>query len=160
MKLLKSLANIDLVISCSCLALLVFITFTNVILRYCFNAPYQWGEEVQMLLIVWVIWYGGSAAFRTGNQICVDMILGLLPKPVQKAANVVIFALSFAVLLFMFRQGMAYITQLFSTNRVTETLHIPRGFVYSCMPVGCLLMLLNMTYAFFRDLRKGDSSDD
>ena len=160
MKLLKALANIDLVISCSCLALLVFITFTNVILRYCFNAPYQWGEEVQMLLIVWVIWYGGSAAFRTGNQICVDMILGLLPKPVQKAANIVIFALSFAVLLFMFRQGMAYILQLFSTNRVTETLHIPRGFVYSCMPVGCLLMLLNMTYAFFRDLRKGDSSDD
>lgn len=159
MNILKKIVNIDLVISCVCLALLVFITFSNVILRYCFNAPYQWGEEVQMLLIVWVIWYGGSAAFRTGNQICVDMILGLLPKAVQKAANIVIFVLSFLVIAFMFRQGLSYILQLYSTNRVTETLHIPRAFVYSCMPVGCLLMLFNMTGQFIKEWRGGSSDD-
>ncbi len=159
MKNQKIIYKMDLVVASICLGLLVFITFSNVILRYCFNAPYQWGEEVQMLLIVWVIWYGGSAAFRTGNQICVDMVLGLLPVKVQKVANVVIFILSVAVLLFMFRQGLSYITQLYSTNRVTETLHIPRAFVYSCMPIGCLLMLISMTATFIKEWKGGSKND-
>ena len=159
MKYLKKLLNIDLVISCICLALLVFIVFSNVILRYCFNSPYQWGEEVEMLLIVWVIWYGGSAAFRTGNQICVDMVLGLLPQKMQKVINVLIFILSFAVILFMLRQGLSYVLQLADTNRVTETLHIPRAFVYSCMPAACFLMLINLTVAFIREM-KGEANHD
>lgn len=159
MKYLKKLMHIDLVIACICLALMVFIVFSNVILRYCFNAPYQWGEEVEMLLIVWVIWYGGSAAFRTGNQICVDMVLGLLPQKAQKVVNVIIFILSFFVILFMFRQGLSYVLQLHDTNRVTETLHISRAFVYSCMPAGCFLMLINLTIAFIREM-KGEANHD
>ena len=150
-KIGKVLINLDLIISCIALAVLIWITFSNVILRYFLNAPYQWGEEVQMMLIVWVIWYGGSAAFRTGNQICVDMVLGLLPKTFQKVVNLVIFLISVAVLLFLMKQGFAYIAQLASTNRVTETLHIPRALVYSCMPVSCLLMVFNMGYAFVKE---------
>ena len=95
-KIGKILANIDLMISCIALLALIYVTFSNVILRYFLNAPYQWGEEVQMILIVWLIWFGGSAAFRTGNQICVDMILGLLPRRLQTVVNIVIYIISYS----------------------------------------------------------------
>lgn len=154
-KIGKILVNIDLVIACAALIALIYVTFSNVILRYFFNSPYQWGEEVQMILIVWLIWFGGSAAFRTGNQICVDMILGLLPKQVQKVVNICIYILCVAALLFMMKQGITYCAQLAKTNRVTETLHISRAAIYSCMPVSCALMIGNLTYATVKDLKEG-----
>lgn len=152
----KFLINVDVIISCLALIILIYVTFSNVILRYCFNSPYQWGEEVQMILIVWLIWFGGSAAFRTGNQICVDMILGLLPKGIQKMVGVVIYLLSVAVLLFLVKQGISYVAQLASTNRVTETLHIPRALIYSCMPISSFLMACNMTWAEIQEWRGGN----
>ena len=154
-KIGKILVNIDLIIACAALVALVYVTFSNVILRYFFNAPYQWGEEVQMILIVWLIWFGGSAAFRTGNQICVDMVLGLLPKKVQKVVNVCIYVICVVVLLFMMKQGISYIMQLAKTNRVTETLHISRALIYSCMPISCALMVCNLTYATIKDFKEG-----
>lgn len=153
-KIGKYAVNIDLFIACAALVALVFVTFSNVILRYFFNAPYQWGEEVQMILIVWLIWFGGSCAFRTGDQICVDMVLGLLPKKIQSIVNIVIYILSVAVLLFMFKQGVSYVMQLAATHRVTETLHVPRAFIYSCMPISCFLMIGNLTYATMKDIRR------
>ena len=153
-KIGKILANIDLMISCIALLALIYVTFSNVILRYFLNAPYQWGEEVQMILIVWLIWFGGSAAFRTGNQICVDMILGLLPRRLQTVVNIVIYIISVLMLGFLCKQGIDYAAQLADTNRVTETLHISRALIYSCMPISCFWMIGNMTYAFIADMRK------
>lgn len=104
-----------------------------------------------MILIVWLIWFGGSAAFRSGAQICVDMVLSLLPVKLQKIVNVMIYFLSMAVLLFMMKQGIDYVMQLAKTHRVTETLHISRALIYSCMPISCGLMACNLTYASIRD---------
>lgn len=153
--LAKHIVNIDIYIACICLALLIFVVFSNVVLRYLFNAPYQWGEEVEMMLIVWLIWYGGSCAFRMGSQICVDMVLSLLPQKVQKVINVLIYVLSLVILLFLAKQGFAYVVQLAQTNRVTESLHISRAVIYSCMPIGCVLMALNMTYAAVKEFKGG-----
>lgn len=153
-KVKKILINMDLIISCIALLALIYVTFSNVILRYFFNAPYQWGEEVQMILIVWAIWFGGSAAFRTGDQICVDMILGLLPKKIRTVVNIIIYVISTLLLAFLGWQGIAYVMQLANTNRVTETLHISRALIYSCMPISCFWMIGNMTYAFWADMKK------
>ena len=147
------LVNIDILISCLALVGLIYVTFSNVVFRYCFNSPYQWGEEVQMIMIVWLIWFGGSAAFRTGGQICVDMILGLLPEKTQKVINICIYILSMAILIFMMKQGISYVMQLAKTNRVTESLHIPRALIYSCMPISCALMAGNLTWYTIREMR-------
>lgn len=159
-KVLKMIVNLDILISCVALVILIAVTFSNAILRYFFNAPYQWGEEVQMILIVWLIWFGGSCAFRTGNQICVDILLGLLPKGMQKVIHVVIFLISAAVLAFLMVQGIAYVEQLADTNRITETLHIPRVVVYSCMPVSCLLMIGNMAYGFVKEWKGEEQGNE
>lgn len=154
-KILRHVVRIDLYISCTALAVLILITFTGVIARYFLNAPYTWGEEVQLALIVWVIWYGASAAFRYGNQICVDMVVDLFPKKVQKVIEIVIFLIAAVMLGYLFSQSVTYVSQLARTNRTTEVLHIPKALIYSCMPIGCGLMILNFTYATWRDVILG-----
>lgn len=154
-KLLAHIVRIDLYISCTALAVLILITFTGVITRYFFNAPYTWGEEVQLTLIVWVIWYGASAAFRYGNQICVDMVVDLFPQKVQKVIEIIIFLISAAMLVYLLSQSITYVAQLARTSRTTEVLHISKALIYSCMPISCALMILNYTYATWRDVILG-----
>jgi len=63
-------------------------------------------------------------------------------------------------LLFMLKQGISYVMQLSATHRVTETLHIPRAIIYSCMPISCFLMMGNLTYVTFRDLRREKEGEE
>lgn len=151
-KILHFIANLDLYIACTTLVVLILVTFTGVISRYCFNAPYTWGEEVQLFMIVWTIWFAGSASCRYGQQICVDMVVDLFPKGFQKVLEVVIYFISVALLFYLFRQGISYVQQLYKTNRTTEILHISRALIYSCVPLCSLLMIINTTYATYQSI--------
>ncbi|MBS6642132.1 MAG: TRAP transporter small permease [Clostridiaceae bacterium] len=146
-KVINFIVNLDLYIACVTLVVLILITFTGVISRYCFNAPYTWGEEMQLFMIVWTIWFAGSASCRYGQQICVDMVVDLFPKTFQKVLEVVIYIISAALLFYLFKKGIVYVQQLYKTNRTTEILHISRALIYSCVPICSLLMIVNMTYA-------------
>lgn len=162
-KVIDFIVNLDLYIACVTLVALILITFTGVISRYCFNAPYTWGEEVQLFLIVWTIWFAGSASCRYGQQICVDMVVDLFPKAFQKVLEVVIYLICVGLLFYLFQKGTVYVQQLYKTNRTTEILHISRAFIYSCVPVCSLLMIVNMTYAtwcsVFGKNREGEENE-
>lgn len=52
------LRQIDIGISVIALVLLIAVTFAGVIFRYVFSKPFSWQEEVQLALIIWVIFSG------------------------------------------------------------------------------------------------------
>ena len=66
-KALKVLGNLDMVFAGVLMVGLIVLTFVGVIRRYFLRDPITWMEEVQMLLFLWVVFLGGSAAFRTGR---------------------------------------------------------------------------------------------
>lgn len=63
----RGIANLDLIIASICIAFLIVITFINAILRYFFNAPLAWIDEMQMWMTIWATCYGASALFRNGG---------------------------------------------------------------------------------------------
>lgn len=58
MKWIQKLRQIDIGISVIALVLLIAVTFAGVIFRYVFSKPFSWQEEVQLALIIWVIFSG------------------------------------------------------------------------------------------------------
>lgn len=63
------LMNLDIVVASIILAILIVLTFLGVVWRYIFNAPFTWLEEVQTSCMVWVVFAGAGAAFRSGNHV-------------------------------------------------------------------------------------------
>lgn len=57
MKWIQKLRQIDIGISVIALVLLIAVTFAGVIFRYVFSKPFSWQEEVQLALIIWVIFW-------------------------------------------------------------------------------------------------------
>ena len=142
--IIHKILSLDLVISGIALIILVILTFLGSLMRYIVNRPIIWQEEVQIGLAIWVIFFGASAAFRYSNHIAIDMIVDMFPKNIQKIIEVLI---AISVLFFMLINGKNLVLQFIKTNRSTNILHIPSQYIYSAIPLGCFLMIINYIIA-------------
>ena len=88
MKWIQKLRQIDIGISVIALVLLIAVTFAGVIFRYVFSKPFSWQEEVQLALIIWVIFFGARYAFETFSHVAIDMLYELFPAKEQKVLTV------------------------------------------------------------------------
>jgi TRAP-type C4-dicarboxylate transport system permease small subunit len=146
-KMLYSLLNFDYFISGASLLVLIAVTFMGVIMRYFLNNPFMWGEEVQLWCFVWIVFFGASAAFRTGGHVAIDVLVDLFPRQVKKVIEVFVYILVMAVLLYLLIHGTSLINQLASTGRTTNILKVNYSVVYSALPIGCVLMMISHTVA-------------
>ena len=66
--MLQKIKKVINVIDMSCFGIsmvgLAALSFAAVIFRFCFNNPIIWIEEVQMILVVWSVFFGASIAIR------------------------------------------------------------------------------------------------
>lgn len=145
--IIHKILSLDLVISGIALIVLIILTFLGSLMRYIINKPIIWQEEVQIGLAIWVIFFGASAAFRYSNHIAIDMIVDMFPKNIQKIIEVLIAIIIISVLLFMLINGKNLVLQFIKTNRSTNILHIPSQYIYSAIPIGCFLMIINYIIA-------------
>ena len=146
------ICNLDLFISIVSMIILIALTFAGVVMRYVFNDPFKWGEEVQLSLFVWVIYFGGCAAFRYKGHIAVEILLDLFPKRMQNIASVIIYIISFCVLLYLFVNSCLYVIQQYNNQRITEILKLKRAYIFLALPVGTFLMIVNMSVMAFKEM--------
>jgi TRAP-type C4-dicarboxylate transport system permease small subunit len=159
-KMLYRVLNFDYFISGASLLVLIAVTFVGVIMRYFLNNPFMWGEEVQLWCFVWVVFFGASAAFRTGSHVAIDVLVDFFPKSIKKIVEVFAYLLVMAVLLYLLIHGTSLINQLASTGRTTNILKVNYSVVYSALPIGCVLMMISHTVStVFALLGKNDEAE-
>jgi len=156
----KVLCDVDLYIAVACLACLITIAFVGVFMRYLFNSPFIWQDEVQMTLFVWVACFGGSAAFRSGGHIAIDLVVDLFPKSIQKVIDVLIWFITAFVLGFLAWNSLGFVCQQLEANRMTDVLKFPRAIVYAPVPVCAVLMILFFGAATWRKLHEQEVGKD
>lgn len=83
------------------LALMVGITFVNVVLRYGFNTSVIWGQEVVLILFAWLVILGVSYGVKTTAHLGVDAVINVLPAGLRRIVTLIAAAacVLFAVLL-------------------------------------------------------------
>ena len=60
--------NLDAIVTCTTLAICVILVNCNVIMRYFFNNPIRWSEEVVTSLFVWTVFIGSAAPLTPPNR--------------------------------------------------------------------------------------------
>jgi TRAP-type C4-dicarboxylate transport system permease small subunit len=151
-RLRQILVNLDLIISCTMLAALVLYTFFGVVMRYFIKRPIIWGEEFQLFCIVFIIFFGAGAGFRTGSHVAIDIVVDRFPRNVQRIFECVIYAITMLVFIYFALQSAAFVRQMYATERSTDILNIPSFLTYSAFPLGCVLMMVNYTATVYRKL--------
>ena len=151
-KLLQLFLSVDVLLAGICLIILISITFVGVFMRYFFSSPFVWEEEVQLWLFLWIAFFGGSAAFRAKSHVEIDMVVELMPQKVQRIVQMMIYVLVVVVLGYLCNKGMMMVQQFIATNKSTFVLSVPSPLIYSVIPIGCVLMILNYTIVAWQDL--------
>ena len=80
-----------------CLAAMVVLVFTNVVMRYRFNSGIPTSEELSRWLLVWLTFLGAIVALRQHAHLGVDTMVRALPP----RGKLVCFVLSYLLMLYV-----------------------------------------------------------
>ena len=79
-----------------CLAAMVVLVFSNVVLRYVFNSGIAMSEELSRWLLVWLTFLGAIVALRQHAHLGVDTLVRALPP----RGRFICFIVSYALMLY------------------------------------------------------------
>ncbi len=66
-------------LSMACIALMAFLVIAQVVLRYVFNDPLDWSEEMARLMFICLAFIGIGAAYGRRRHMAIDALVILLP---------------------------------------------------------------------------------
>jgi len=154
-KLLKLLSNFEdyfLVILLPCMCALVFYaTFC----RYFNFFIIPWAEELARYLMIWIMFFGISAAAKRGEHFCVTALTGLLPPPLQKVMGVIRIILMTGFTLFISRFCILILRNQMMMNQISPSLKWPMWTMYSAILIGCVSMLIRYIIYGIHEIRNG-----
>ena len=153
----RGIANLDLIIASICMAFLIVITFINAILRYFFDAPLAWIDEMQMWMTIWAACYGASALFRNGGHIAIDMIVEKFTPGLQNVCRWFVFAVVCGVLSYLCYTSAQFVLQLYQIGRVTSVMSYPQALIYSSVPIGSAMMLASNIHMMRKQIASSSS---
>lgn len=136
-----------------CLACAVVLMAVQVILRFGFNAPQAWAEEVDRYLFVWSVYLGTIVAWMRGTHIRVTFVVDLLGPRAEAFSRAL--TLGLAVFCFVFAAYYGY--QLAWKNRLSTfyTLpSMPQVLFYLSVPVCLTFLALHVTLTIIRTLSR------
>ena len=114
----------------------------GVILRYVFNDPLTWGEEVIVGLFTWMVFIAAAAAVRSHMHIRIDVMAPVYANPKMNWLNALTVLTGVAIIIVMIYACTLQVLQEASVD--TPMLNVSRAWFLASMPVGLLLMLLHV----------------
>jgi TRAP-type C4-dicarboxylate transport system permease small subunit len=120
----------------------VVVNFTQIVLRYGFNSALPWSEEAMRYAMIWMALLAGGAVVYRQEHVISSLIPASAPEPVQLISRFVSVATTaaFATLLVIHGTKAA----LANTVQFSPAMRMPLFFAYVAIPVGGLVMLMNV----------------
>lgn len=136
---------------------MVGITLMQVVLRYVFNAPVRWSEELARYVFVWITFIGLYLAWRKGAHLGLD----LLPYMVGPSAARLLALLSEAIVLATLVWAVSTSGRLLtiSLNQGSAVLGLPMIYVYSAFLVGAILVAVDIALGWLERALTNRSGD-
>lgn len=128
-----------------CLILLTGAVFALVVagvaLRYIFNDPLTWGEELIVGLFTWMVFIGAAAALRTHMHIRIDVLAAVYANPKMHWLNMATMLGGFAILGVMTWAAFEQV----SMEAVVDLpmLNVSKAWFLAAMPAGLIFMVLH-----------------
>jgi C4-dicarboxylate transporter DctQ subunit len=153
MKVLRFFGRVEYAFLSACMLACTGLLFANVVLRYFFQAGIFWAEEALRYLMIWIAFIGAATCVRKGTHVSLDIVVNLLPAARRAGFSLFLDLAGTIVALFLFKYSLAFVIHARETHQVSSTMGgAPMYLIYSCLPVGLLLIGLSSATNFFKGL--------
>ncbi len=129
------------------LAAMTILTFTQVVLRYIFNAGFVWALEATTYLFAWMVLIGISYGIRTGAHIGIDLVVKALPLTLRRASGVLAIGLCLFYAGLMTYGSYKYIERMMILGVNAEDIPVQRWLLGIILPIGFGLLGLRLLQA-------------
>lgn len=143
----ENLEGVILVIMLSGLTILVMM---QVIMRYLFNDPLTWSEELCRLLLVWSGFFSIGYCARKGTTIKLDTVLNALPAKVKRGILILTTVMMIVLLAFLFYGAVKLFRATAQSGSLLPGLLIPQYWLYFGPMVGIGLGCIRFVQTLFR----------
>lgn len=124
-----------------------------VFFRYVMNSSLVWAEELARYLFVWITFLAAGLGAGQNIHIGMDYLLSKLGDPARRWAQI---AINCGVIVFL---GVLIVVGVelaqFGTRSPSMLLGVRMSYVYAAVPIGALVMLLNVALVTMRLLVEG-----
>jgi len=129
------------------LASILLLTLTQVVLRYFFDSPLLWSEELSRLLVVWMTFIGAAVVCWQGRHLSVDVFVVLLPERARNFLRLInqLLALGFLTIL----TWKSFRIVKLENFQEMSILPFPAGTVRLAATVGAILMIIAIISRIF-----------
>lgn len=139
-KVLDKVIKLERIICCVLLVAILAVCFTAVVMRYCFNSPLSWSEEVIIVLLVWFGFLCMSVETYKDADIAITGFYTILPKKAQKVLDVMRHVLLTVFFYLMYTNSWKI--YLLNAKRRLPASHWNQGLQYLPIVIGGVLMFV------------------
>lgn len=126
------------------LCAMTVLTFSQVVMRYGFNAGWLWALEVNFYLFGWLVLIGISYGVRVKAHIGVDAVVRLFPSGLRRGVGLLVTFLAVVYTCLMLYGSWVYLHRLQIMGVEAEDIPVERWILSLCLPIGFALLLYRL----------------
>jgi len=131
--------NLEVLLSACLLVVITIVMFSQVIMRYVFNSPIYWAEELSRYCYIWITFITISLTVRTGSYFRVTALIDLLPRKGRQAMEVLAHIINLAFYGICFYHAIDILATVHASTQTTPSLRLPMYVIYVILPIGMFL---------------------
>jgi len=121
--------------------------FAQVLFRFVFASPLSWSEELVRYVFVWSVFLTAAIAFNLNSNIVIDFLTCWYPPRLQRVVALLSWACVIVGVSILFVLGMQLVQAPSVRFQKSPAMEIPMTVPYAAIPVGCVLMMINILRA-------------
>ena len=138
-------------LSMACIAIMTILVIAQVVLRYVFNDPLDWSEEMARIMFIYLAFIGIGAAYGRRRHMAIDALVILLPSRMKRAVEFSVVGIASVFLLAIIMITVRSMVELHRIDITTPALEYPMAFVYLVIPLGMSALIAQMWMDLFKE---------
>jgi TRAP-type C4-dicarboxylate transport system permease small subunit len=131
----------------TCYVVIVVGGFAQVLFRFALANPLSWSEELVRYVFVWSVFLTAAIAFNLNTHIVIDFLTCWYPPRLRRVVALLSLTCVVVGVSILFVLGMQLIQAPSVRFQKSPAMEIPMTIPYAAIPVGCVLMMINILRA-------------
>jgi TRAP-type C4-dicarboxylate transport system permease small subunit len=140
-------------LSMACIVIMASLVIAQVIMRYVFNDPLDWSEEMARLVFISLAFVGIGAAYGRRRHMAIDALVILLPAGAKRIVEFTVVGIASAFLIAVIVISAGSIMDLHRMDVTTPALEWPMAYVYLVIPLGLAALIAQMWLDLHKERR-------
>jgi len=150
-KLIGAVARVETVLMVAMTAAMISIIAAQVFLRYVFNKPFPWAEEVATMLLIYLSFIAADVVYKQKGHISVSYFVGRLPAVWRHLIAIVIYLFITAFLAVFLPKSIELVRMQFG-HITSAAINIPKSWWTMPVPIAFASMLLSSVYYVLEEI--------